>query len=540
MRIKTIMLLATLTIGLTSAWGQGPNGSGTYYKTANSKTGAALKTALGNIINPHHNLGYDGLFAAYEKTDKREDGKVRDWYSNITNYNFGDHSSYKKEGDCYNREHTVPQSWFGSGVIKSDIVHVVPADGYVNNRRSNYPFAEVSNITWQSANNYSKLGSCRTNGYSGTVFEPNDEIKGDMARIYFYMVTCYESQAPSWAHNVFSSTRNGFEPWVVDMLMRWSKQDPVDAREIARNNAVYETQKNRNPYVDYPGLEDYIWGDKTTTPFSYDNYEGGASGEIIPVTAMPVFSPEEGTYYLQVEVSIASATEGADIYYTTDETIPTTDSKHYDGPFVLTESTTINAVAVKDGVSSYYATANYRITDVEEVPEDGLIALNDDFFGTSYAGSIKSSDKDDLTATQNGVTVVYSLASGSYRYCNDNQIRLYPGNELKFSVSQGKIVELGFEFATETPSTELNANGEPVVSNTWTGESSVVTVTFAGTSKHARLSGVTVKVTGSTDIDFTQDDVLKGKRVIYNLQGQRVLHPVKGVYIVDGKKVLIP
>ena len=73
--------------------------------------------------------------------------------------------------------------------MKSDIVHVLPTDCYVNNRRSSYPFGEVGNATYTSNNGYSKLGSCKTSGYSGTVFEPNDEIKGDIARIYFYMVT---------------------------------------------------------------------------------------------------------------------------------------------------------------------------------------------------------------------------------------------------------------------------------------------------------------------------------------------------------------
>ena len=124
--------------GLGNAWAQGPNNSGTYYKSANGLKGKSLKTKLGTIINPHTNVGYDGLFQAYEKTDKRADGKVRDWYSCTTNYNFSDHGSYKKEGDCYNREHSVPQSWFGSGVIKSDAVHVLPTDGYVNNIIENY------------------------------------------------------------------------------------------------------------------------------------------------------------------------------------------------------------------------------------------------------------------------------------------------------------------------------------------------------------------------------------------------------------------
>jgi endonuclease I len=278
MKMNRWLILAVVAMMLGSAWAQGPNNSGTYYANANGKSGAALRTALGNIINPHTNIGYKGLFDAYRKTDKRADGKVRDWYSNTTNYDFDDHTGgYSKEGDMYNREHSVPQSWFGSSnIIVSDIVHVIPTDGYVNNRRGNNPLAEVLTVTYQSNNGYSKLGSCKTEGFNGVVFEPNDEIKGDMARIYFYMATCYESACADWG-NVFSSSNNGFESWYIDMLMRWAKQDPIDDVEIARNNAIYgdDVQGNRNPFVDYPGLEEYIWGDKKDEAFSYD---GSVSG----------------------------------------------------------------------------------------------------------------------------------------------------------------------------------------------------------------------------------------------------------------------
>ena len=323
---------------------------------------------------PRRPIGYDGLFKAYEKTDKRADGKVRDWYSCTTNYFFTDHSSYKKEGDCYNREHSVPQSWFGSGVIKSDVVHVVPTDGYVNNRRSNYPFGEVNNVTYQSNQGYSKLGSCKTAGYNGTVFEPNDEIKGDMARIYFYMVTCYESQASGWGHEVFSSSYNGFTKWTLDMLMRWSKQDPVDEREVARNNAVYEVQNNRNPFVDYPGLEDYIWGDKTEKSFSYDNYDSD-----VAFVARPTFDSQtndDGT----VTVSISADDAEASIHYTTDGTDPTTDSELYSGPFTLTETTTVKAIAVtsegQSGVAQQRFTVSQGGTDTPPAGDGSFVRVS--------------------------------------------------------------------------------------------------------------------------------------------------------------------
>lgn len=282
LKLKRQFSLLSLLVLVVQLFAQGPNGSGTYYSNANGQKGKSLKTALFKIISTHKDIGYDGLFKCYEKTDKRTDGKVWDMYSNTTNYSFSDHNGgYKKEGDMYNREHSLPQSWFKkASPMKADIVHVVPTDGYVNNRRSSYPFGETNNPTYKSNNGFSKVGPSSVEGYSGTVFEPNDEYKGDFARIYFYMATCYENRIASWATNGTASTvldgtsYPAYKKWYINMLLRWAKEDPVSQKEIDRNNAVYECQKNRNPYVDYPGLEQYVWGDKQSVAFSYDNYDG--------------------------------------------------------------------------------------------------------------------------------------------------------------------------------------------------------------------------------------------------------------------------
>lgn len=376
MRKKTISIICLLAMALSTAWAQAPNNSGTYYKNANGKSGQALKTALYNIIKTTSNtvVGYDNLKEAYKKTDVRSDNYLRDWYSNSTNYTPGsDFGTYSGEGDAYNREHLVPQSWFGDGEpVKSDIHHVVPSDGYVNNRRSNYPLAEVGTATYTSNNGYSKLGRCRTSGYTGTVFEPNDEIKGDIARIYFYMATCYEDKISSWANNATASyvfdgnTYPGFTDWYLTMLMRWSKEDPVDDVEIARNNAIASSevkkQNNRNPFVDYPGLEDYIWGNKTTEPFVYDNYAGGT----IYVSA-PSFSPEPGTYYTAQNVTITNNTEGATIYYA----FGNGEFSVYNGEIIpLSTTTTLKAYAEKDGEQSSTVVATYIIRE-NEIPPTG-------------------------------------------------------------------------------------------------------------------------------------------------------------------------
>ena len=289
MKMKTIrlQLLTVMAAMFSYAMAQGPNGSEDYYKDADGLNGNALKNALTEIIKDPSVTSYDGLKKAYKKTDKRADGKVRDWYSNVTNYTFDNMGGNASEGAGWNREHLVPQSWFegNSSKPKSDIMQVVPTDSWVNNMRGNFPLAEVGTIGSPRENNvsrneYSKRGTCKTPGYSGTVFEPNDKIKGDIARIYFYMAICYADDATSWGHAVFSTVKSqSFQKWYLDMLLQWSKLDPIDDVEIARNNAAYGVQSNRNPFVDYPGLEEYIWGDSKDKVFSYDNYEGDEPGD---------------------------------------------------------------------------------------------------------------------------------------------------------------------------------------------------------------------------------------------------------------------
>ena len=286
-----MMAIALFVLSTTLAFAQGPNSSGEYYKPADGKKGKELKTALCGIIYDRNeggdlNTAYKALWTHFKKTDAKPNGKVWDMYSNKREMEFGTDQAgnYSKEGDVYNREHSMPNSWFGGKVMPmyTDLHHLYPTDGYVNNKRANYPFGETANPSWKSANDFSKLGKCTYPGYDGVVFEPNDEYKGDFARTYFYMVTCYEEKLPDWYSNYSESkptldgkTYPGLSPWQLEMLMKWAKNDPVSEKEINRNIAVWDIQKNRNPFIDYPGLEEYIWGDKMDEAFSYD---GSASG----------------------------------------------------------------------------------------------------------------------------------------------------------------------------------------------------------------------------------------------------------------------
>lgn len=238
-----------------------------YYDDANGLTGNELKTALHNIIKDHTSISYAQIWNAFWSTDNKGNGKVWDMYSDVPNgtppyvFALGNDQcgNYSGEGDCYNREHSWPQSWFNEqSTPRTDLHHIFATDGYVNGRRSNYPFGEVRSATWTSRNG-SKLGSSMTPGYSGTVFEPIDEYKGDFARALMYMSVRYYGEDGSWSSSEMTNKAQ-IKDWAIAMLLRWHEADPVSQKEIDRNNAIYDDyQHNRNPFIDCPEFANMIW-----------------------------------------------------------------------------------------------------------------------------------------------------------------------------------------------------------------------------------------------------------------------------------------
>ena len=238
-----------------------------YYNSANGLTGNQLKVALHNIIKGHSSISYSQLWNAFWSTDNKSNGVVWDMYSDRPNgnppytYYLGQDQcgNYNSEGDCYNREHSWPQSWFNEQTVpRSDLHHIFPTDGFVNGKRANYPFGEVRSATWTSQNG-SKLGTCKTPGYSGTVFEPIDEYKGDFARALMYMSVRYYSEDGSWSSSDMTN-KSEIKKWAIDMLLRWNEQDPVSEKEKERNEVIYnDYQHNRNPFVDHPEYARMIW-----------------------------------------------------------------------------------------------------------------------------------------------------------------------------------------------------------------------------------------------------------------------------------------
>lgn len=238
-----------------------------YYNSANGLTGNQLKVALHNIVKGHTQVSYSNLWSAFWSTDNKGNGVVWDMYSDKPNgnppyiYHLGQDQcgQYDSEGDCYNREHSWPSSWFNDQSIpRSDLHHIFPVDGYVNNKRGNNAFGEVGAVSWTSRNG-SKLGTCKTSGFSGTAFEPIDEYKGDFARALMYMSVRYYSEDGSWGSSDMTN-KSEIKQWAINMLMRWNEQDPVSDKEKERNETIYnDYQHNRNPFIDHPEYARMIW-----------------------------------------------------------------------------------------------------------------------------------------------------------------------------------------------------------------------------------------------------------------------------------------
>ena len=239
-----------------------------YYSDLDGKAGNNLIDAIKNTISSHTVLSYNDVRADRSGVDYNAQGYVWDMYSNCS-FQKSDYCTGTdfNDCDCYNREHSLPKSWWGSSQSEpmyTDLHHVIPTDGNANTQRSAWAFDNVKSVKWSNS-----AGAKQGTGMhiSGDVFEVPDQYKGDFARIYFYMITCYNNKnfcqgGKGSQYFTYSGGRAGFTNVAANILLLWANGDPVSDKEINRNNKVYNKQGNRNPFVDLPDLYDYIWGTK--------------------------------------------------------------------------------------------------------------------------------------------------------------------------------------------------------------------------------------------------------------------------------------
>lgn len=263
MRLNRILIVIFISCFTINVQAQIPKN---YYAPVLGLNGDALRQGLHDIIDGHNVLSYSALWSHFEQCDQNDSGKVWDIYTDVPSgnptytFDFGTDQcgNYSGEGDCFNREHAVPSSWFNdASPMRTDLHHIFPTDGWVNGQRANHDYGEVSSPSYTSSNG-SKVGPNTFSGSSGTAFEPIDEYKGDIARVYFYMATRYADVMSSWTGDMFSGSN--LSNWAEDMLLIWHGSDPVSSKEMQRNDSIYLVQDNRNPFVDHPEYVSMIWG----------------------------------------------------------------------------------------------------------------------------------------------------------------------------------------------------------------------------------------------------------------------------------------
>lgn len=509
-----------------------------YYDNLGGLSGKSLFDAVQtDLLKGSPSMSYSGLWSAYAKSDVYPSdsvgkaGKIWDMYGGcIFTYSTNQCGNYDVECDCYNREHSIPKSWFGGAESSpgADLLHIVPTDGKVNGMRSNYAFGEVLNATYSY--NGSKLGTSVTSlstdkktiaaeagvsvSASGTVFEPINQYKGDFARGYMATMVRWAGKYQTFTSGdgakIFSdgyteAKKYGLTAYGVTLLMKWHREDPVSQKEIDRNNGIQETQGNRNPFIDYPYLAEFIWGehagetvdmsllmpstDPDFVPGVSNGWRGGDAPPT-PVTKYGVTWSANG-----IETSVDSVAENSKIAalpetpiscsqesnvfmgWTTAPISGTTDN----APAVLYTKLADFPAVIED--ITYYAVFA-RAETVEYGPQLGDVAFTFEANKFSY--------EDD------GVTIVFDKANGNNEpKFYDPAMRAYAKNTI--TVTADGITQVVFAFAANDGSNAITPNVGEFATNTWTGNADEVVFTIGGTSGHRKISSMTVTRNGTGD-----------------------------------------
>ena len=289
MNLKTFYPLSLFLILALSVSAAIPLG---YYSTLEGKATADLKTELHNIIcqDTTHYLKYGAgtgyTWQGFYSTDRdQSNNEVIDMYSDSARFFVPNYVAlgYKGFGMTIQIEHSVPKSWWGCDIDHADCAardlnHMYPSDGKYNDYKSDNPLGVVTGLLAHT-NGVSKIGIGNYPGYTGTVFEPSDQFKGDFARSYFYIATAYQHYVNKWVLSapgimMEADTYPTLKPWAIELLLQWSRLDPVSDKERSRVENVFAIQKNRNPFIDYPQLAEYIWGNMKDSVFHFNAIAG--------------------------------------------------------------------------------------------------------------------------------------------------------------------------------------------------------------------------------------------------------------------------
>ena len=497
-----------------------------------------LKTAVYNLMNKNMNTlqgnftvlnygnGNNSTWWGFYKTDRiASTNECINRYSSKKFY-FGSTNTGQVVSGM-NIEHSFPKSWWGgsNNYAYKDLFNLYPSDASANSDKSNYPMGVVQSVTSQEIG-YDKIGKGTIDGQPNQwCWEPGDQYKGDFSRAYMYMATTYQNLTWSGTQGLQQLEKGSWptlKEWAYTLYLQWVRNDPVSELEIQRNEAVYGIQKNRNLFVDYPYLAEYIWGDSINVPFNPATSITTAAGDNrytghdIPVDIVeaPVFTPAGGTYSTAQTVTISCATPNVTIYYTTDGSEPTDNGLVYEGAITVDESMTLKAVAINDdGVSSSVSTAAYVIktnsggSEIEIFVE--TFDLCDGTGGNSegFSGSVASS-ADNFKPDNEGWTA--SKKFGGYKCARFGTSTAGTGTVTTPSFNIDGETTFSFKAApwgTDGTALTLSVNGNAKLSET-TSETTLTMKAGEWTTYTLTLTGSgSVTVTFTPEKRFFLDDV---------------------------------
>lgn len=527
--MKTTKYIIALAFTVWCALGNLYAVTPTYYNAVDGKSGKNLFDAVHTVAKTgYKGLTYDGLWTAYCAIDINSSDKVWDMYSNATAYTCGGSAqgaSYSKEGDSYNREHSIPKSWFGSSTSKTtpgtDLFHVVPTDGYVNNRRSNYAFGEVASATYTSQSGC-KLGSPKSISISNSilnasgsssqscstskVFEPMDEYKGDFARGYFGTMIKwangdYQTFTTGDGAAIFNTAYDaahyyGLTGYGVALLLKWHREDPVSQKEVERNDGIQSQQGNRNPFIDYPELVEYIWGNHTGETVTLANLTPTFEGYTPPATttytvilsrngATEAITGQSDTYNLPAKNTESAACDNwAFDGWATSKVTETTSQPSY--VTSVSSASTVYAVYAK---TESAGSAPHRATMAESTVAS--VTFSD---ATSDGNSDKSSSITDLVSSASGI----SSYSGSKVYAGTTGVKIGSSSAagsitltLSSAANVKSVVVNAKKYGSDTGKLSVTA-GSTAVGSTQSPNSTAGDLTFTATTAVSNTTTITV------------------------------------------------
>lgn len=512
-----------------------------YYSSyINNKSGSNLFTGVHNVAKVgYSSLSYNGLWSAYCAIDINSSGKVWDMYSNTTSYTCGGSAqgaNYSKEGDSYNREHSIPKSWFGgsenSNTPGTDLFHVVPTDGYVNNMRASFIFGEVSSASYTSNSGCKKgtpkaisiensiLGESSSQSPTSvsTVFEPMDEYKGDFARGYFGTMLKwangdYQTFTTAPGNAIFASSyteanRYGLTAYGVALLLKWHREDPVSQKEIDRNNGIQNQQGNRNPFIDYPVLAEFIWGKYTGETFLLTNAVGSFSEEFSSYPDGDKNGGGSSTTQYTITWSVNDVTSTTDVNENVRPTAPsvedcsesrvfmgwtTSSTVSGDAPAVLYTSSELPKATA---AATYYAVfADKQTSGSGPVASSQTFTFSEIATANSWANGIAYSP-----VTLDPVTITASGGGNNAKYyTSDNSWRMYNGGTVTISVANGSVTSV-----SSTPAQTFSiSDGVASLSCTATIKFTEIVVNYSATGSTTFYSNYSTDCNEGTKVTIT-------------------------------------